>query len=301
MRFKMIGTKKRRSGTTLFEILLVLAILGVLFSLLLVAIHKIRSISLRAECSVRLKNIGLALLTHNTTRGSFPPGLANPESGDPFPFMGWCARISPFLEREDIWKEASEAFAAEKNFLVDPPHSLLYRKIPQFACPGGSEPAFDRPGFAHYGFGWYLGVSGNQTLKSTNGVLFLNSAVRPEDILDGTTNTMMVGERPPGAGGDLGWWYAGWGQQKEGSGEMVLSVRESNVHYPTCPYGPFEYVKRAGSRCDSFQFWSHHPGGSHFLFADGSIRLIGYGSDAALFSLASRAGSANESTSPELR
>jgi prepilin-type processing-associated H-X9-DG protein len=39
-----------------------------------------------------------------------------------------------------------------------------------------------------------------------------------------------------------------------------------------------------------FHFWSLHPGGAHFLYADGSVHFLGYDADAILPALATRAG-----------
>jgi len=70
-----------------------------------------------------------------------------------------------------------------------------------------------------------------------DGVLFLDSSVRLSDIRDGTSNTLMVGERPPSPDFILGWWYAGWGMDQTGSGDAVLGVRAKNngEFAPDCP------------------------------------------------------------------
>src|SRR5207244_2898670 len=136
------------------------------------------------------------------------------------------------------------------------------------------------------------GVEGtNQTTK--DGVLFLDSRVRLEDVKDGTSHTLMVGERPPSADLVFGWWYAGWGQSKDGSGDMVLGVRERYVSdlAPGCPRGPYAYGPgKVNNQCDTFHFWSTHIGGAHFLFADGSVHFLLYSAAPLLPALATRAG-----------
>ncbi len=138
----------------------------------------------------------------------------------------------------------------------------------------------------------YLGVEGiNQNRK--DGVLFLDSTVRFADITDGTSNTLAVGERPPSTDGWYGWWYAGWGQNQDGSADMVLGVREKNysARAASCPIGPYEYGPgRPDNMCDTFHFWSHHPGGANFLFADGSVHFLPYSARAVMRALATRAG-----------
>lgn len=124
-----------------------------------------------------------------------------------------------------------------------------------------------------------------------DGVLYLDSAVRLADIRDGTSQTIAAGERPPSADLALGWWYAGWGQAKDGSGEMHLGVREMNnyARYSRCPTGPYHFVLgRIENRCDALHYWSLHVGGANFLFCDGSVRFIAYSTDDLLPALATR-------------
>jgi prepilin-type processing-associated H-X9-DG protein len=127
-----------------------------------------------------------------------------------------------------------------------------------------------------------------------DGLLYLDSRLRFAAIRDGTSTTLMVGERPPSADKSLGWWYAGWGQQKNGSADSVLGVQELNTSPKTqkiCPPGPYDF--RPGNLdnpCDAFHFWSLHPGGAHFLFADGSVHFLRYSVAPLMPALATRAG-----------
>ena len=61
-----------------------------------------------------------------------------------------------------------------------------------------------------------------------DGMFYMDSRTRLPDILDGTGNTLMVGERPPPSDRSFGWWYRGWGQNRDGSAEMLVGVREMN-------------------------------------------------------------------------
>jgi prepilin-type processing-associated H-X9-DG protein len=123
----------------------------------------------------------------------------------------------------------------------------------------------------------------------------LDSKVRLEDIIDGSTNTLIVGERPPSADLRLGWWYAGWGQNKTGSMDTTLGVRELNVntsyHKNTCSQGPYDFARgQIDNQCDAFHFWSPHKGGAHFLFADGAVRFLSYDVNRIMPALATRSG-----------
>src|SRR5262249_16330656 len=142
--------------------------------------------------------------------------------------------------------------------------------IRSFSCPTDSRTL--QPQSTHRGrvaaLTSYLGVLGS-TYDRTDGVLFLDSRVRLTDITDGTSNTLMVGERPPRADCWYGWWYAGYGQAGTGSADMLLGARERNLGGPyveACPQGPYHFqAGRLSQQCDLFHFWSLHPGGGHFL------------------------------------
>jgi prepilin-type processing-associated H-X9-DG protein len=138
----------------------------------------------------------------------------------------------------------------------------------------------------------YLGVWGTDR-RHRDGVLFLDSEVRLREIADGTSNTLMVGECPPSADGILGWWYAGWGQAKDGSAEALLGVAEWNdgPFYRKCPRGPYSYVPgRLTNQCDMFHFWSLHPGGANFVFCDASVRFLPHSAAPLMPALATRSG-----------
>jgi prepilin-type processing-associated H-X9-DG protein len=165
-----------------------------------------------------------------------------------------------------------------------------------FLCPSDgrirrSQPVgLDR---AEVAFTSYLGAEGTDVSRA-DGVLYLDSRVRLGDITDGTSNTLLAGERPPSANLNFGWWYAGWGQNKTGSAEMVLGVRELSVHPSLlhCPPGSNKYqAGRTSQMCDTLHFWSLHIGGAHFAFADGSVRYLAYSADPLMPALATRAGS----------
>lgn len=184
-----------------------------------------------------------------------------------------------------------------------PPHHHLGTVVKEFTCP--ADPRLRRPHDFHstlegriisVAFTSYLGVLGIRQTRN-DGVLFYNSRIRFGDIEDGLSTTVMVGERPPSAWFNAGWWYAGSGMDQRGTGDMVLGVSEINTYPPAyyfrgpCDFGPYEFQPgKLTYQCDQFHFWSIHPGGGHFLFADGSTRFLRYTAKDVLYDLATRAG-----------
>jgi prepilin-type processing-associated H-X9-DG protein len=142
----------------------------------------------------------------------------------------------------------------------------------------------------------YLGVSGRESVADRSGMLFQDSATRLLDATDGTSNTLLLGERPPSADFQFGWWYAGTGQKLSGSADLVLGVREPNlqpiVSGSACGPGnyPFQAARGFDDPCGTFHFWSPHPGGSNFAMADGSVRFLRYSADPIMPALATRDG-----------
>jgi prepilin-type N-terminal cleavage/methylation domain-containing protein/prepilin-type processing-associated H-X9-DG protein len=136
------------------------------------------------------------------------------------------------------------------------------------------------------------------------------AGVRLADISDGTSNTLMVGERPPSKDLFWGWFFAGSGNSGDGDGDVILGISERHesdaVGLQTDPNGtpcsrgspdpnsPLAYKLRPGSLfnpCDEFHYWSLHSGGANFCLGDGSVRFLSYDINAIVQrAMATRAG-----------
>lgn len=285
-----------RGGFTLIELLVVIAIIGVLVGLLLPAVQKVRSSAARISCTNNLKQIGLALHNYYDVNGSLPPGITPPLKGEPFPHMGWLTRVLPYVEQQPLWNLTLTAYEERPFNPYELPHYGFMTPIKLFSCP--SDGRADGIHSTHNGFRValtdYLGVDGTN-FQTFDGVLYWASRVRLTDITDGTSNTLMVGERPPSPDFWYGWWYAAEGQVNSGSGDTVLGSRELRVpddqYTPGCPSGPYHFVRgNLNNSCDTFHFWSLHTGGANFLFCDGSVQYLSYAFDSILPALSTRAG-----------
>lgn len=296
-----------RSGSALIEVLVVLAIIAVLIGIILPAVQKARAAADRARCTSNLRQLGLALHSYHGAHNAFPPGQSAREQS--MPRAAWPLLVLPYVEQEQLWHGAVAAFTQNANPFSDPPHSAASERQRLFVCPSDSrvqQPVvLDRFNPATFSFGpratGMLSYLGNQGIKrfERDGVLFYASHVRLVEIRDGTSNTLLLGERPPSADLRLGWWYTGIGDDRAGTGDFFLGVRESaNRHADgKCRNGPYHFaVGRFDGPCDHLHFWSPHSGGANFAFADGSVRFVAYSADPILPALATREG--GETVSP---
>ena len=281
---------RRNRGFTLIELLVVIGVISVLVALTLGAIQQARVAALRASCANNLCQLSLALQQSHDATGRFPPGIR--VWGDKYPYVSWITRILPQLDNAPAWTEAVADYVSQPIFVGPPPHRNLPRPLPVVLCPAGQKQVGTTDDNVTAAFTYYLAVSGGVG-GHRDGVLFLDSTTRLGDITDGASQTLLIGERPPSPDNHFGWWYAGQGQQFDGSADFLLAAHDTNRTFraPTCPPGPYPFRSgKADNMCDTFHFWSPHPGGANFAFADGSVHFLRYSADSILPALATRAG-----------
>jgi prepilin-type N-terminal cleavage/methylation domain-containing protein/prepilin-type processing-associated H-X9-DG protein len=223
---------RRRTGFTLIEVVVVIAIIGVLISLLLPAVQKAREAAARSECSNKLKHIGLALHSYHDTHKRFPPAVLMPyavlgggvenHAANPFG-PNWAVLILPYIEQEGLYKQANPASYPGTN---DPgnfaSYDLSWRKIRgarveaylcpadfdqnvQFTDPNGS-PAEGEWARGNYAASNGAGdsdnnVGGDSALNydpfpgvNKGPVMAINYGARLSDIIDGTHVTFLAHE-----------------------------------------------------------------------------------------------------------
>lgn len=284
-----------RRGVGLIDLLVSLAIVSILMGMLLGAVQRVRGMAVRIQCANRLKQQALALHLHHDTEGHLPSST-NPGNG-PRPYLSWRAKILPYLEQQAIWDESNASFATQNSPFTPKAHPALGRVVPVFACPADDRTSTawtvpTRESFGPIALSSYLGNSGTAS-KNRDGVLYYNSRTELLHIIDGTSQTLLIGERPPSADLIYSWWYAGIGLGGRGALEHHLGVTETRGQsgYHGCGAGPYAFGPGDSKQhCDAFHYWSLHGGGANFAFADGSVHFLSYSAASVLPALATRAG-----------
>jgi len=285
--------RQPRFGYSLVEVIVVVAILALLLGLTLPAVQKVRGTSARAVCANHLRQQGIALANHHAALGSLPNGKT-PHRSTSHPDMAWLTRLLPYIEQDALWRQAEAAYRAQPNWYDQPSVHPMATVVRAYTCP--ADDRLRQANMARKKFlvasTSYIGVSGTTTRRK-NGTFFSNSAVKFTDMTDGTSNTIVIGERPPSVDFWFGWWYAGYGADGGGKGDMLLGTNDGGGGFDQYVLGcepvgfvPGDFTKH----CHSLHFWSLHPGGANFAFGDGSVRFLKYTAANILPALATRAG-----------
>jgi prepilin-type N-terminal cleavage/methylation domain-containing protein/prepilin-type processing-associated H-X9-DG protein len=296
--------QRTRPAFTLVELLVVIAIIGILVALLLPAVQSAREAARRTQCSNNLRQMGLALHGYHAAFNELPPG------GDAESQLAWTAYALPYFEQLNVHDlidfTPGSYLSADKN-------TPQLVQVPVFLCP--SQPQV-RSNLVDLGVtsdlvngqapftNHYIGVMGpkgynryeNNRLyqfivgskeqhggHAVQGMLLRDDRIAFKRVTDGTSNTFAVGE--------ISWTgyesYRGWGRGSSlanASAEPATKnfVQEINFGQP----GFF----------NDGAYGSEHPGGTHFLYADGSSHFIS--EDAELKVLMAAASRNGEEAAP---
>lgn len=278
----------RRAAFTLIELLVVIAIIGVLVSLLLPAVQKVREAANRMSCQNNLKQLGLALMNYQSNAKTFPPGNTRIAGGKTF---GWIAQILPYVEQDNLYKQ----YNFGDNWTVNDASGVNGFKLTILRCPSAppkrSETTRTATDYSATNLSYTAGDlidtgrwNSQQAINqgfNNSGVLYTTPVGGPDlsgnaiaDILDGTSNTLLVAEcaaRPQT-------WFAGLiASGTDGNGYWanpanMLIVRGSTVSgIPTKGGASASCAVNCYNREEVYAF---HPGIANAVFCDGSIRSL---------------------------
>ncbi|HVK18018.1 MAG TPA: DUF1559 domain-containing protein [Fimbriiglobus sp.] len=291
-----------RTGFTLIELLVVIAIIAILIGLLLPAVQKVREAAARTQCTNNLKQWGLAVHNYHDARGELPYPRATvrtssghlvgafsayyfgsvPASADTV--GSWMTRALPFVEQENMLRPIERA--ANTSQLYTAFQDMMKTQAKVWVCP--SDPLAGKAHSTGAAVTSYLGVTGNDEWdppddvpggNARNGAFAVHTRgysttrrpVRLASFSDGTSNSLLVGERPPSH--DLYW---GWWAYSDNDTIFALPNTERNVS--GCAYPGIFKPDVVSNRCAATHFWSVHSGGANWLLGDGSVRFATYGS-----------------------
>ncbi len=257
VRTEIRNVRPRRPGFTLIELLVVIAIIGVLIALLLPAVQKVREAANRTSCANNLKQLALGVHNYHDTHRKVPANIYY--TYDPTaPNWSWLANMLPFIEQDNLYQAAKIG--------VNPPNNTCYKAnigsnwgggAPGTALWWGTDPQWCNPD-----------PNNSNQATTYDGCVYGNGVfnegkrqIRITDILDGTSNTFMIGEALSGKDYQNSWSHM--------DNAIATCAFPPNVKNPVTgqDYPPDQWFNH-------YNFASAHPGVVQFAMADGSVRFI---------------------------
>jgi prepilin-type N-terminal cleavage/methylation domain-containing protein/prepilin-type processing-associated H-X9-DG protein len=268
------------AGFTLIELLVVIAIIAILIGLLVPAVQKVRSAAARIQCQNNLHQIGLACHSYHDAQQSLPPGYLATSSyvdgaTDTAPGWGWAAFLLPHLEQDNLYRQLNISQPAQSSPAIQ---SIVKLYLCPADVPTSTLVLTDATGAtvalaAPSSYAATCGPDESDVADPTGlGVFYRNSRTRLTDISDGTSQTVMIGDRA--CADSQGVW----------AGAVPGAVMRAGPRNPwqnaTAPapclvlaHNNWINIKTdADGGLDDFS--SYHTGGVNLLFADGSVHFV---------------------------
>jgi prepilin-type N-terminal cleavage/methylation domain-containing protein len=260
--------KPHRSAFTLIELLVVIAIISTLIGMLLPAVQKAREAAARISCANNLKQIGLAMQMHHNDQDRFPPSRLTGGRAT------WAILLLPYLEQDNLYRQwnlgwpyynqnATARTTAVKGFFC-PSRRTAGSPSVSGDVPSDGSSSINVPG----ALGDYAVVvdrsgfdSPSELAPSLHGAFQYGTGLRIADFLDGTSNTLLVGEKHVPLG-------------KEGNGWWDCSTYNGDYHVCSSRAASRAYPLTTNPRDTTWKFGSRHTGLVMFCFADGGVRRV---------------------------
>ncbi|QDT40553.1 putative major pilin subunit [Gimesia alba] len=293
----------RKSGFTLIELLVVIAIIAILIALLLPAVQQAREAARRSNCKNNLKQIGLAHHNYHDNFKCFPLGARRDQPGGWGP--SWWVGILPYMDQAPLYNKLN----LEVNHSGYVGNGAVANRVtvPLMVCPSSPMTTFTHS----TGGGWtlrphYVGISGATNgngftnasihneyaytgcctsvtaggIKARGGVLLQNKCISIKDIIDGTTNVIVVSEcsnffrdasdNPVQVNSNHGWMM---GTADGGETGQNRTFNLTTIRYP--PNTLDNSLPGTGNNDGPNNgIYSPHVGGVHALLGDGSVRFL---------------------------
>jgi len=300
----------KRPGFTLIELLVVIAIVALLIGLLLPAVQKVREAANRMSCQNNLKQIGLALHNYHDANRCFPPGyMASSATADPnfatAPGWGWATFLLPFIEQGPLYNQLQGAIQS-KTPITDPSVAgAIQARVSIYLCPSdivpsGAFPVYSLAGHTSYPLVYFEGAPGTVLAGPSSyaacvgrdedsdadglwgsGVFYCNSRTQIADITDGTSETILVGEK---AWCNVNGVWVGaipgcamvFGTHNPCLQAISGGMQNSPIYAPPMLVQSHAHLVNPTQDSDggADDFSSLHPGGANVLFADGSVHFV---------------------------
>ena len=283
---------RRLRAFTLVELLVVIAIIGTLVGLLLPAVQAAREAARRCSCLNNTTQLGLALHNHEFHTGHFPSGVINPDGPIRNEAVGqhlsWTVQVLPYMEQNSLFR----MFDQQAGAYAEVNDKLRRSNIAVLRCPSSPGPRGGDQGGTPIGWSSYAGCHNSIEAPidvGNDGLLFLNSRIRFDDILDGSSHTLLLSEHvfedpiDSVSPVELGW----------PSGTRATLRNTSRIEQPSMRRISGLAEDEPAEKGPLFVggFGAYHPGVAVAGMGDGSTRALSFTIDReVLQALGSRAG-----------